>query len=144
MSAQPNIEQRDRDVVEVVGLAVTATNPPKFGRRDRAHAVAQTHPGSSGNQSITLAEKVAENAAPPAGEWGCARCPARWGGLTTAHCSACHRTFTTDAASQKHRAGSHERGERHCLDPAKVGLVDAGRDYSCWGFPGRDADGGGS
>ena len=67
----------------------------------------------------------------------CARCPARWGGLKTAHCDACHQTFTVVAAFDKHRAGSHTHDDRHCLDPAAVGLVDAGRAYPCWGFPGR-------
>jgi hypothetical protein len=83
--------------------------------------------------------KVAQISTPQAGAASCARCRARWGGLKTAHCSACHETFTVVAAFDKHRAGSHARG-RYCLDPAAVGLVDAGRAYRCWGFPGRDED----
>ena len=43
--------------------------------------------------------------------------PGRLGRAKTAHCSACGETFTV-AAFDKHRAGSHTRDERHCLDPA--------------------------
>lgn len=63
------------------------------------------------------------------------RCGAHWGGLSTGHCPACHRTFTGITAFDKHRTGSHTEG-RSCLDPETVGLVDAGRAYPCWGFPG--------
>jgi hypothetical protein len=55
----------------------------------------------------------------------------------TSRCSACHESFTVVAAFDKHGAGSHTHDDRHCLDPATVGLVDVGRAYSCWGFPGR-------
>lgn len=82
---------------------------------------------------------IAENPVPEAGMIGCARCPARWGGLKTAHCDACHRTFTVQSASDLHRVGPHT-GTRRCVDPAAVGLVDAGRAYTCWGHPGRDLD----
>ena len=34
-------------------------------------------------------------------------CGAEFSGLKTAHCSACHETFTTVAAFDKHRTGSH-------------------------------------
>lgn len=81
---------------------------------------------------------VAQNSARHSGTVGCGRCSARWGGLKTAHCMSCHRTFTTAAGFDRHRAGSHVEGARHCVDPACVGLVDAGRAYPCWGFPGRD------
>lgn len=62
----------------------------------------------------------------------CPRCNLRWGGLKTAHCAACHETFTTVSTFDKHRAGSHASGTRHCLPPAEVGLVEAGRAYPCW------------
>ena len=62
----------------------------------------------------------------------CPRCNLRWGGLKTAHCTACHETFTTVSTFDKHRAGSHASGTRHCLPPAEVGLVEAGRAYPCW------------
>lgn len=68
------------------------------------------------------------------------RGPARWRGLKTAHCAACGETFTTVAAFDKHRAGSHTL-DRDCLDPATVGLVDVGGAYPCWGSPGRAEDG---
>jgi hypothetical protein len=84
------------------------------------------------------AVKVAQISTPQAGMGSCARCPARWGGLKTAHCNACHETFTVVAAFDKHRVGSHTDDSRHCVHPATVGLVDAGRAYPCWGFPGRD------
>ena len=71
----------------------------------------------------------------------CAHCGAVWGGLKTAHCAgSCHQTFTTITAFDAHRAGSHAKDERHCVWPVKVGLVDAGRAYPCWGFPGRTDD----
>jgi hypothetical protein len=93
--------------------------------------------GRPGGDNTTPAVKVAQISTPQAGMVSCVRCPARWGGLKTAHCNACHQTFTVVAAFDKHRAGSHTHDDRHCLDPAAVGLVDAGRAYSCWGFPGR-------
>jgi hypothetical protein len=62
----------------------------------------------------------------------CPRCNLRWGGLKTAHCTACHETFTTVSTFDKHRSGSHAKGTRHCLPPAEVGLVEAGRAYPCW------------
>lgn len=65
-------------------------------------------------------------------------CGASWGGLNTAHCDACHRTFTGITAFDRHRDGSHSSGTRHCVNPATVGLVDAARNYACWGFPNVD------
>ena len=76
----------------------------------------------------------------------CGKCGAWWTGSNTAHCSACCETFTTIAAFDKHRAGSHAYDTRHCVPPSAVHnqkgervLIDAGRDYPCWGFPGSDA-----
>lgn len=69
---------------------------------------------------------------------GCAKCPNRWGGLNTAHCSACHQTFTGITAFDKHRDGNHANDTRHCVHPTTVGLVDAGRPYPCWGLPGTN------
>lgn len=83
------------------------------------------------------AVKVAQISTPQAGTGSCVRCPARWGGFKTAHCRACGETFTVVAAFDKHRVGSHTDDSRHCVHPATVGLVDAGRAYPCWGFPGR-------
>lgn len=48
--------------------------------------------------------------------YGCARCAARWTGLTPCHCSSCHLTFGGVRGFDRHRkAGS-------CLDPASLGL----------------------
>jgi hypothetical protein len=59
-------------------------------------------------------------------------CGKTWRGATRAHCSGCHRTFTTVGASDKHRIG--EFGvDRRCTDPATVGLVH--RTDGLWGYP---------
>jgi hypothetical protein len=71
----------------------------------------------------------------------CGRCGAEWTGYSTCHCSAagCHRTFTSITAFDAHRTGSHANGERHCLDPATVGLVPVTKTYwTGWGNPGED------
>jgi hypothetical protein len=110
--------------------------------RDLEPDVAQERLKSHDGQPINSAMEGAQIPTPRAGTVACARCSARWGGLKTAHCTVCHATFTVVAAFDKHRAGSHERDERRCLDSSAVGLVDPGRAYRCWGFPGRDeADG---
>ena len=69
----------------------------------------------------------------------CGRCGAGWGGLRTAHCTACHETFVSGDAFDVHRQGSHVRG-RFCVAPGSVGLVDVGRAYVCWGFAGVSDD----
>lgn len=84
----------------------------------------------------------------PQPEHSCGSCAARWGGLSTAHCGACHVTFTGVWAFDAHRIGQHEPtgkpgrnvtpGPRRCADPETVGLTDAGRGYPCWGFPTGD------
>lgn len=54
-------------------------------------------------------------------------CGAQWTGYGVAHCPACHLTFTSDSAFNRHLASQRTAG---CLDPADVGLggrVDAGR-----------------
>lgn len=65
-------------------------------------------------------------------------CDAWWTGLKTAHCPACHETFTTTSAFDKHRTGEHHNDTRHCQPPAQVGLTDAKRPYPCWGHPTTD------
>jgi hypothetical protein len=71
----------------------------------------------------------------------CAKCTSRWNGYSTAHCGACHLTFTGITAFDKHRDGSHtDRVGRFCVAPETVGLVLSGRTYPCWGFPGPDGD----
>lgn len=64
-----------------------------------------------------------------------AKCGQWWTGTRTSHCSGCCRTFAGLAAFDAHRDGNHARGERHCVDPETVGLVDSGRAYPCWGHP---------
>lgn len=65
--------------------------------------------------------------------WAC-RCGTRWSGTRTAHCSACHRTFTGVGPFDRHRRGGH------CLDPADVGLeaIDRGA-YTAYGTTGQPA-----
>lgn len=65
----------------------------------------------------------------------CSGCDASWNGYNTAHCNGCHRTFTGMTAWEAHRTGTHTKG-RTCLNPQDVGLIDAGRKYSCWANPG--------
>lgn len=70
------------------------------------------------------------------GAYGCARCDNRWGGLRTAHCTACHRTFTSVTAFDTHRDVDYRRpagAEGACINPLIRGLVlnDAGY----WGVP---------
>lgn len=48
----------------------------------------------------------------------CGRCPARWAGITAAHCGACHRTFGTNVLFDRHRSARGEHGA--CLDPAEL------------------------
>lgn len=67
-------------------------------------------------------------------------CGAWWTGLTRAHCAApgCHRTFSVDSAADKHRKGAHGI-DRHCVDPASVGLVPVDKPYGVlWQNPGSD------
>jgi hypothetical protein len=64
----------------------------------------------------------------------CSKCAVRWNGYDTAHCAACHETFTGISAFDAHRAGLHGR-KRYCLLPDYIGLVDANRAYPCWGIP---------
>jgi hypothetical protein len=59
-------------------------------------------------------------------------CSAQWSGLNTAHCSACHETFTTAVAFDMHRRGPHAKNTRHCIPPTEAGLEKAGRTYPCW------------
>ena len=61
------------------------------------------------------------------------RCGKGWNGLKTCHCAACHRTFSTVIAFDKHRRGTYEPDTRHCVNPTDAGLVRVARDYECWG-----------
>lgn len=58
------------------------------------------------------------------------KCGERWAGNSTAHCAACHLTFTVVSAFDKHR----RNGE--CVHPVTVGLHLYGRTgYVAWGYP---------
>lgn len=48
----------------------------------------------------------------------CSGCQARWSGAGRAHCSVCHRLFSTASKFDLHRTARGERGG--CLDPATV------------------------
>lgn len=47
-------------------------------------------------------------------------CGKSWGGLKAEHCTGCHETFSGTAAGDRHRKGPGD--DRHCVDPASVGL----------------------
>lgn len=137
MSADPpNTEQLAREAFDDLTFIVDddAEDPMAPDAEERQSIAERT--SRPGADDTTPAVKVAQISTPQAGMASCAKCQARWGGLRTAHCDACHETFTVEAAFDKHRAGSHTHDGRHCIDPATVGLVDAGREYRCWGFPG--------
>lgn len=51
-------------------------------------------------------------------ENSCSGCESRWGGLGRAHCSACHRTFSSVALFDRHRSSVGEHGE--CLNPEEI------------------------
>lgn len=48
----------------------------------------------------------------------CATCPDTWTAGGAAHCSRCHRLFSTPSMFDKHRSQYGERGA--CLDPETV------------------------
>lgn len=65
-------------------------------------------------------------------------CGNTWTGLRRAHCPACHRTFNSDSAAEKHRVG-RPGVNRRCVDPASVGLVPVEQPWgTCWQAPGTD------
>jgi hypothetical protein len=136
----PGIELLAREALDpafVVGFnAQDRMVPSAIG----GHAVAERQSEPGGDDTSPVG-KVAQISTPQVGMASCSRCQARWGGLRTAHCDACHETFTVVAAFDKHRAGSNTDRGRHCLDPHAAGLVDAKRADPCWGFRGPGEDG---
>jgi hypothetical protein len=60
----------------------------------------------------------------------CSGCEHQWTGLSAAHCSGCHVSFTSVAAFDRHRRGGQ------CLSPVEVGLVPANRDWPGWSLAG--------
>lgn len=71
----------------------------------------------------------------------CRQCGKVWGG-EACHCTVCCRTFSTENNFDRHRRGEFwPVNERHCKDPAEIGLVLlASRAYECWGQPGGNKD----
>lgn len=63
----------------------------------------------------------------------CGGCPKRWTGFRKAHCSSCHRTFSTVANFDRHRSPAGLHGS--CRYPALVGLVQRG---GVWSMPPPD------
>ena len=56
-------------------------------------------------------------------------CGVRWSGLSTSHCGACGRTFSSVGTFDRHRR------DGRCLDPEPLGMVLLlDRAYDCWGF----------
>jgi hypothetical protein len=79
----------------------------------------------------------------------CGGCAATWTGFKVAHCSACHRTFTTPAGFDQHRARRYDTttGERvmvrdygRCYDPADTGMTRNDRGQWMTAGDGRDWD----
>jgi hypothetical protein len=67
-------------------------------------------------------------------------CGQWWTGVSRAHCPACHVTFSSDAAANKHRTGKHGV-DRRCLPPAEAGLVPHETEWGTyWSGPGLDGD----
>ena len=73
------------------------------------------------------------------------QCGAEWEGINTCHCANCHVTFSGEAAFTAHRAGPNRKDATTrgriagvCASPTAAGMVDAGREYPCWGFVTRE------
>lgn len=66
----------------------------------------------------------------PSGAITCIGCDRWWTGLASAHCSACHETFTGVTNFDAHRVGGQ------CRKPPGVGLMVASRVWFGWGWPG--------
>ncbi len=129
---RPHISQLDRDALNDLGLVESDGCADGLQDFDDEAVTPIVRVGNHTNPAAKVLQIPAAKAA-----IGCGRCSSRWNGLETSHCAACHQTFTGETAFNKHRAGSHGRGTRHCVEPVSVGLVDAGRAYLCWGLPGR-------
>ena len=65
-------------------------------------------------------------------------CGKQWTGLRRSHCPACHETFNSEYAAEKHRVGPFGGG-RKCAPPDEVGLVAVEQPWGiCWQTPGSD------
>ena len=47
----------------------------------------------------------------------CLTCDAEWSGQRAAHCTGCHRTFSSDSAADRHFVSAVDAG---CHDPATL------------------------
>lgn len=67
--------------------------------------------------------------------WNVNCCDGKFSGLSTAHCTACHETFTRPSGFDRHRRGGK------CIDPRTMPEVyeRANRPYPCWQAPGRES-----
>ena len=66
-------------------------------------------------------------------------CGKTWTGVTRSHCPACHETFNSEYAAEKHRAGKPGI-DRRCLPPAEAGLIASEQPWGqCWQTPGSDS-----
>jgi hypothetical protein len=95
------------------------------------------------NHPDTAAPEPATQNRPNRLPWGAithGSCTSWWTGASRAHCPACHRTFSCDSAADEHRTGRYGQ-DRHCVDPAGVGLVARERPYGVlWGWPGPEGE----
>lgn len=65
-------------------------------------------------------------------------CGRSWTGASRSHCPACHETFNSDWAAEKHRTG-RPGVDRRCVPPAEAGLVGV---EQAWGVCWQGASGG--
>lgn len=137
-----NGRKQDRSQVQVetpnaplVTEPANATAAPRTGEgtREASRALPATNVtagnGNSAPHPIPGRDGIPVNAIVhgACGQW--------WTGLSRAHCPACHHTFSSDSAANKHRVGKHGV-DRRCVDPATVGLVATEKPYGLlWSHP---------
>ena len=64
------------------------------------------------------------------------QCGKTWSGFRREHCPACHETFNSTFAADRHRRGEFGP-DRHCVAPAEAGLVAVEHSWgTCWQTPG--------
>lgn len=84
-------------------------------------------------QETGEAGSVSERRSQP-GVITCSGCTAEWTGVSRAHCSGCHHTFTGITAFDRHRdAGGDDEPHGFCHAPDVCGLVE--REQGIWGAP---------
>lgn len=114
--------------------------PPPVNAPGRPQSMSQAASTQTGSENRST--DAGDSNTPPASAIHC-RCGAWWTGLTAGHCTGCHRSFTSIAAFDRHRSGSHAADTRQCLDPATVltekgepALVPANKPWIGWSLPG--------